>query len=129
MSMFRRVLAGLVAVAVVATISFVAVSEDKKAPAAFNEKCPYTGKAVKATADVKIGFCCDNCKGKFEKDVAANIGKVKALDKCPLTGKDTEVSTTVTVGLCCNNCKGKFEKDPVAGLAKFAPAPKASKGE
>ena len=37
-----------------------------------NDKCPMSGKPVKAetatAAQAEIGFCCGNCKGKFEKD-------------------------------------------------------------
>ena len=112
----------------VVTMSFalVGVAEDKKA-GPVNAKCPFSGKEInaEATLDIKVGFCCNNCKGKFDKDpIACMTAKpVKALDKCPLSGKDAgDASSTVTVGFCCNNCKGKGEKDQVAILGKIAPA-------
>ena len=47
-----------------------------------NKECPVAGKPVKTgvttTHDGKtVGFCCNNCKGKFEKDPAKYADKVK----------------------------------------------------
>lgn len=52
--------------------------DDKKKPAAApaaaaNEKCPVSGQPVDASVTVAfegktVGFCCDNCKGKFEAE-------------------------------------------------------------
>ena len=54
-----------------------AVSED---PA--YEKCPLTGKPLDATKKSvyqgkTIVFCCNNCKGKFDKDPSAHKAKLK----------------------------------------------------
>ena len=47
-----------------------------------NAKCPVSGKDVdKAKKSVlegqTVGFCCDNCKGKFDKDPSAFRAKLK----------------------------------------------------
>ena len=69
----------------------------------------------------KVYFCCDGCKGKFDKDkdkfatqanhqlVATKQYKQKA---CPLSGGDVNPEKTVKVngvevGFCCGNCQGK----------------------
>jgi YHS domain-containing protein len=51
-----------------------------------NKKCPVSGKDVNPTKTVEyekqvIGFCCDDCKGKFESDPKKYIGKVKEFKK------------------------------------------------
>ena len=51
-----------------------------------NKTCPLTGKDVNPTKTVEyekqlIGFCCDDCKGKFESDPKKYIGKVKEFKK------------------------------------------------
>src|SRR6185295_11658837 len=115
-----------------------------------NKVCPLTGKDVNVTKTVEyekqlIGFCCDDCKGKFEADPKKYIGKVKEFKKskksssieeisfeaaadpinkvCPLTGKDVNVTKTVEyekqlIGFCCDDCKGKFEADPKKYIGK-----------
>ena len=109
-----------------------------------NKKCPLTGKDVNPTKTVEyekqlIGFCCDDCKGKFESDPKKYIGKVKEFKKkksadeisfddpinktCPLTGKDVNPTKTVEyekqlIGFCCDDCKGKFESDPKKYIGK-----------
>lgn len=49
------------------------------ADTASNDKCPVSGKPVDAAKVVKIeqeiGFCCDKCKAKFDKDPAAVLKK------------------------------------------------------
>ena len=104
-----------------------------------NKKCPITGKDVNPTKTSEyekqlIGFCCDDCKGKFETDPKKYIGKVKEFKKsklpdeeisfvdpinkkCPITGKDIVAGKTSEyekqlIGFCCENCVGKFESDP-----------------
>lgn len=56
------------------------------APGMLNSKCPYSMHAVdgKTTADFngqKVGFCCGDCKAKFEKSDAKSqadlVAKVK----------------------------------------------------
>lgn len=72
----------------------------------------------------KVFFCCDGCKGKFEKDkekyaskaqqqlVATKQYKQKA---CPLSGGDIDPEKKtkvngVEVAFCCGGCLGKVEK-------------------
>ena len=110
-----------------------------------NAKCPLSGKDVDAskTSVYKtqtIGFCCDNCKGKFDKEPAKYIDKVKEFKKkkssveeisfdepinktCPISGKDVNPTKTVeyekqTIGFCCDDCKGKFEAAPEKYIGK-----------
>ncbi len=69
----------------------------------------------------KVFFCCDGCKGNFEKDkekyatkanlqlVATKQYKQKA---CPLSGGDVDPEKTtkvgeIEVGFCCGNCLAK----------------------
>lgn len=71
----------------------------------------------------KVFFCCDGCKGKFEKDkekfaskghhqlVATKQYKQKA---CPMSGGDVDPEKTtkvagVEVAFCCGGCLGKVE--------------------
>lgn len=107
--------------------------EEKKDPAAapapgkpINAKCPVSGKdvdpaAVSVYKGQTIGFCCMNCKAKFDAKPEDLIGKVaefkapppkpepkkeepkkeekkddkKAINtKCPLSGKDVDASAT-----------------------------------
>ncbi len=122
MSTMKKMLAGLLAVAVLASLSVMGVAEDKSKP--INDKCPLSGNAVNAdaTIDVKVEFCCNNCKKKYDEDPAkfhAAVAKSKE-GKCIMNGKDASKSSTLTVGFCCNNCKGKAEKDPKAVVAKLA---------
>ncbi len=74
--------------------------------------------------DGKVFFCCDGCKGKFDKDkdkfatkahhqlVATKQYNQKA---CPLSGGEVNPEKTVKVngvevGFCCGNCQGKVSK-------------------
>lgn len=114
------------AVACVAGLAVNAADEAKK----FSAKCLVAGKPD-AKEDKfseykggKVYFCCDNCKGKFDKDPAAfatkanaqlvSTGQAKQV-KCPIAGtpckedKFTEVNG-VKVHFCCDGCKGKVEK-------------------
>jgi YHS domain-containing protein len=94
-----------------------------------NLKCPVSGKAVDATkfSDYnggKVYFCCDGCKGKFDKDSTAFAAKANhqlvasgqfAQKGCPLSGGKTKDGTEVDiagvkVSFCCNNCQGKVAK-------------------
>ena len=124
--MKKHLFTGLLAVALIASIAVVgqtAEKEDKaEAKKPINDKCPLSGRDVnpEKTSEVKISFCCNNCKGKFDKDPGAFIAKVKTLDKCPLSGRDVseKANTTIKVAMCCGNCKGKFDKDPTKFIAK-----------
>ncbi len=90
--------------------------------------CPVAGKEIKI-ADAKtvsyrnanVYVCCDNCKGKMEKDSApfaakANHQLVRTKQyrqtKCPLSGGpiDKEQKLKVAgqlVKFCCEKCQGK----------------------
>jgi len=90
-------------------------------------KCVLNPKgAAKATSateykGAKVYFCCNHCKGKFEKDskkyaAAANAQLVATKQArqvtCPLMGKpakkDVKVKVAgVDVKLCCAGCKRK----------------------
>jgi YHS domain-containing protein len=68
----------------VATLAFVALSSGMTFAAPVNAKCAVNpSKDIKAGVTVthkgkEIGFCCNNCKAKFEADpekYAANIKK------------------------------------------------------
>ena len=112
------------------------------APTPVNAKCPITGKPAKPEFLVTvegqgIAFCCNNCKGKFEKDSAPFLTKIDGFKakapaaaakivnkKCPVSGRDVDPKFFVTVdeqavGFCCGNCKGKFEKDSAPFLTKI----------
>ncbi len=96
--------------------------------------CPFSGKPVNPEAvseidGVKVGFCCNNCKGKFEKDPEKSLEKVAKIKAkhvntlCPVSGKEVDASKTFThngeiVAFCCGDCKAKFEKEPAAYAAK-----------
>jgi YHS domain-containing protein len=72
----------------------------------------------------KVYFCCDNCKGKFDKDPKAFATKANAQlvstkqakqVKCPISGQPVDEAQTaevngVKVAFCCGNCKGKVAK-------------------
>jgi len=134
MNTMKRIGMGLVALALVVGFSFTASAEKKTESAAskpINEKCANNGKPInpEKTISVDVGFCCNNCKGKFDKDPAAYLEKVaKAADgKCPLSGEAVgDAKSTLTIGFCCGNCQGGAKKDPKAAVAKLAEATKKS---
>jgi len=106
-------------------------------------KCPVSGQPVSEEAsvdykDAKVYFCCNNCKGKFEKDSKPFEKKANAqlvatkqyVQKgCPISGQALNEETKtevdgVEVCFCCFNCKGKVdqaEKDEKLKIV-FAPA-------
>ena len=64
---------------IIAALAF-AVSASAAEPV--NKECPVAGKPIKAGVTTKhegktIGLCCNNCKGKFEKDPAKYAGNIK----------------------------------------------------
>jgi YHS domain-containing protein len=106
------------------------------------DKCPLSGKALTADAVVVVKdgrefkFCCNDCKGKFESDPAAVIGKADAailekekasypLDTCVMSGEklgDKAVDAVINnrlVRFCCADCVGDFKKDVAGNLAKL----------
>ncbi len=93
-----------------------------------NDTCPIKGKAVDGSkvVSVEVKFCCENCKGKFDKNPGAYLKNVaKAKDgQCPMSGKAAaDASSTVEIAVCCGGCKGKVEADP----KKFLGSIKAKK--
>ena len=121
----RKVWIAVVSVIVVGSIGLAAATSRRAD--ALNDKCPISGKAIdKAkTSEVKVGFCCKDCKAKFDKEPSACLGKVDKLpnEKCPVSGKALgDASSTVTVAFCCGDCKEKFDKEP----AKYLGAVKAA---
>ena len=78
--------------------------------------------------DGKVFFCCDGCRGKFEKmddekkeEIApkANFQLVATKQyeqgACPISGRDVNKEKNikvdgVTVAFCCDGCKSKAEK-------------------
>ena len=87
-----------------------------------NDKCPFSGKAISKDATYAVGFCCGNCLGKFTKDPAKFLGKVKAVAvnaTCPMSGKAINAKITAkykgdVVAFCGAGCQKKFTADPAA---------------
>jgi YHS domain-containing protein len=79
----------VLALSLVVTMAFpmvVAAAPKVGADDPINKTCPLSGKDVNPTKTVEyekqlIGFCCDDCKGKFEADPKKYIGKVKEFKK------------------------------------------------
>ena len=114
--------------------------------APINEKCPVSGQPINEGftsifEDQTVGFCCDKCKAKFDKEPAnfaeklggkqADAGPFNKL--CPLSGepvKADQVSTFegLEVAFCCGKCKGAFDKEPKKFAAKIAAMLEESKG-
>ena len=64
------------------TIAALAFTVSASAADPVNKECPVSGKPVKAGVTAKhdgktVGLCCNNCKGKFEKDPAKYAGNIK----------------------------------------------------
>lgn len=93
--------------------------------APINAKCPVEGgeTAGKQTSEVAVHFCCNKCKGLFDKDPVKYLG-ILANTKdgdCPVSEEeaDKEISSTLIVGTCCKDCKATFEADPKKYLGKL----------
>lgn len=121
--MSTRLLGLAVLVAFAAGFAVKAADEAKK----FSAKCLVAGKPdakedkFSEYKGAKVYFCCDKCKGNFDKDPTAfatkanaqlaQTGQAKQV-KCPISGqpcKEDETTTVagVKVAFCCGNCKGK----------------------
>jgi YHS domain-containing protein len=116
-------------VAIVASFGVAAYSSGSSSAAPINDKCPVSGEKIdaKQTSELKIGFCCGNCKGKFEKDPVSALNKMDKVpnETCPLAGKPVkDASSTVSIAFCCDDCKAKFDKEPGKYLAKLKAAEK-----
>ena len=122
--------------------------EQPKAPAApaakaINAKCPISGKDVDPAAisvykTQSIGFCCMNCKAKFDakpedfikkvaefKEPAAAPAAKKAFNaKCPRNDMDVVAGITldhkgVVIGFCSDDCKTAFPTDPEKYINRY----------
>lgn len=129
---YFALLAAFVALAfVVSTGNAEDEKPKKKRKEVTTTKCPVAGKEIKiADAKVveykkaKVYVCCDNCKGKMDKDTKAFAVKANAQlvqtrqfrqTKCPLTGGKVDKEQKTKVGasmvrFCCGKCKGKVEE-------------------
>ena len=128
---YFALLAAFAALAFVVSTGNAEDDKPKKPKEVTTTKCPVAGKEIKiADAKVveykkaKVYVCCDNCKGKMEKDATAFATKANAQlvqtkqsrqTKCPLTcgkvDKEQKVEVGATmVGFCCGKCKGKVEE-------------------
>jgi len=100
--------------------------ETEDAPKPINATCPLSGKDVDTaeTSVYKVEFCCNNCKGKFEKDPGKYMADIAEAEDgaCIISGRKAKVSTDMVVAFCCGNCKGKFDKDPKKYVGKVAVA-------
>lgn len=126
---------------------------DAKAKAQFLETkqitqvaCPLAGRAVNPEATValgktKVGFCCNNCKGKAEKETELAALVFKDFDKgftlqttCPVSGKALDVTKVAkhegkNVYFCCGNCPAAFAKTPEKFVGKLPQFAKSDKKE
>lgn len=85
-----------------------------------------------------VRFCCDGCKGDFEKNPAASIAvldeaaikqqsKTYSLTKCPVMNEDLPEGDNVTVFVvngrmvkaCCEDCEAMFRRNPVKYFARM----------
>ena len=125
---FQKVVASFALVGLLAGVTAWAAEEGKINLE--NIKCimaPSKAANPEKSAEFKKGkvfFCCDGCKGKFEKDkekfaTKANhqlvATKQYTQKACPFSGGDVNPEKTtkvngVEVGFCCGNCLGKVEK-------------------
>ena len=94
-----------------------------------NETCPVSGEKVdgRRTSEIKIGFCCANCKARFDRDPLATLEKLDKIptDACPLSGKAVgDAASTIVVAFCRPECKSQFDQEPGRYLAKIRAAPR-----
>lgn len=120
----KRITSLILAVAAFCVATSAALAGSK----AVNDKCPLSGRAIddSKVSTVKVEFCCNNCKGKFEKSPGKFMAKAAKGEegKCIFSGEEAEAKSEVKVAFCCGNCQGKFDKDPKKYLAKVKPAKK-----
>jgi YHS domain-containing protein len=123
--MLKQLLSGFVACALLLGVGVVAA--EKGAIKLDGIKCIMApSKAANAEKSVsfkkgEVFFCCDGCKGKFEKDTEKFATKAHhqlvatkqyTQKACPLSGGDVNPEKTVKIGdvevaFCCGNCQGK----------------------
>jgi hypothetical protein len=95
-----------------------------------NKLCPASGKAGDPAVIIKysktIGFCCDKCKAKFEKDPASFGDKIAAYKsdskKCIISDKDIDATKNLEykaeISACCDKCEAKIKAEPDKFIAK-----------
>ena len=123
----RLMMAAVVALSAFAT-SFADSPSLEGVKCLLNPKAAAKAEKAAEWKDGKVYFCCDNCKGKFEKMSKEDKEKMAAQSnaqlvatkqyeqkKCPISGQNLNADTAVEVAgvkvaFCCNNCKGKIEK-------------------
>ena len=92
--------------------------------APINDTCPISGKAAdpSETVSVDIEFCCNRCKGKFDKDPAAHLAKAAGGEagKCIFNGKPAKKKSTLKIALCCGKCPDNFDRKKHLGKVKLA---------
>ncbi|MCB9358111.1 MAG: hypothetical protein H6508_01250 [Calditrichaeota bacterium] len=106
--------------------------------------CPISGETLGEMGDPvvrnydgrEVKFCCPNCVGTFEKDLAASMKILDRkiieaeqatypLNKCVVSGETLggmgdpvmHMYKNQLVKFCCENCIESFEKDPAKYLA------------
>ena len=131
----------LVCAAVALVSAVVSTHAADKSSKVTKVKCVVAGKEIDLSKAVAVKYrganayvCCNNCKGKFEKDSApfatkANhqlflTGQAKQV-KCPIAGRNADSTKSVkisgvSVAFCCGNCQGKASK--LTGDAQLAVA-------
>jgi YHS domain-containing protein len=146
--MNARYLLATLAVALVASSALITAKAEEadKGENEFAATCPVSGEPAEEEAMLKIGkdlkvyFCCDDCRKGFKKDpkkfdmqARRQLLETKQMVQvaCPITGKPVNEKTMVDVGetkagFCCKNCLAKYEKaDDEGKLAiLFADLPK-----
>ena len=71
-----------------------------------NDKCPFSGKAVKSDQVATFNVCCSKCAKKVTSDLKGLVKKVKAGNKeCPVSKKPAKKK--IVVAFCCGNCVNK----------------------
>lgn len=120
-------------VAVLTTLAILTSIGLAAAPTLEGVKClmadkPANAEKAASYKDGKVYFCCDGCKGKFEKAGKDEIAKMahkanhqlvasKQYEQqaCPMSGGKLDATTAIEVAgakvaFCCKNCKGTAEK-------------------
>ena len=102
-----------------------ALKKEQAVVVAANKLCPLSGKPIDPTFTTvyakSIGVCCNNCKGKLDRNPGKFIDQVATVkaahinSKCPLSGKDVIAEHIADfngskVAFCCPNCPSKFDE-------------------
>ena len=147
----RGIIVSSISLAFLATVGFVSFASEASAtgsPAYPLSTCIISGEplgtmgepVIKQYEGREVRFCCENCVGRFEKDVAGNLAKLDAAiiqDQKPLYPLLTCVVSGESLGggemgepvdlvlgnrlvrLCCKMCAKDVKADPAKYLAKL----------